>query len=112
VDFFTEAFGGSVYYDKAQNGYWKWAVQSKENVSGFKDYLKKYPRRSTKRMKISLVSKVYKLLALRAHLNNNSAFHNPILHKEWNGLIQNWQNLSKNPLPNKHKKLRHPCFES
>lgn len=97
TELFQSTFGyGGIYFDKSQNGYWQWSIQSQRDVLKFKTYLKNFPRRSTKRIKVSLLPKVYNLLGLRAHLNQESSFHNPVLHQQWLSLVEKWKNLSKN----------------
>jgi hypothetical protein len=91
---YQKVFGGSLYHDKSLNGYWTWAVQSKEAVLNMVEYFKNFPYNSTRRQKLFLVPKVYKLLEQRAHLPENSEFHNPSLHKRWILLLQSWKALS------------------
>ena len=37
---FVNIFGGSIYFDKSQNGYYKWQVQSEANLQSFIYYIK------------------------------------------------------------------------
>ena len=37
---FVYYFGGAIYFDKAQNGYYKWSIQSEANFSAFLSILK------------------------------------------------------------------------
>ena len=91
---FQEVFGGSLYYDKSQNGYWTWAVQSKPEVLAMLDYFKNYPCRSHRRQKLFKVPKVYFLLHQKAHLPPASPAHLGALHKKWISLVNSWKNLS------------------
>jgi hypothetical protein len=69
VNVFFMVFGGSVYLDKSQNGYWTWAVQSKSDILTMIDYFKGFPcRKNSRRQKMFMVPKVYILLQLKAHL--------------------------------------------
>lgn len=40
---FKDIFGGNVYFDKGQNGYYKWSIQSKDDIELFKSYVLIYP---------------------------------------------------------------------
>lgn len=42
---FKNIFGGNIYFDKGQNGYYKWSLrrQAKRDINNFKDYILKYP---------------------------------------------------------------------
>jgi intein/homing endonuclease len=35
VSYFKEIFGGNIYFDKSQNGYYKWSIQNRENILFF-----------------------------------------------------------------------------
>ena len=45
---FKDVFGGNVYFDKGQNGYYKWSIQARTEVEIFKSHLLKYPSFSNK----------------------------------------------------------------
>lgn len=91
---FSQVFGGSLYYDKTKNGYFTWAVQSKENVLIMVEYFKQFPCRTVRRQKLFLTPKVYDLVSIKAHLGPSSCIHNPILFKKWTKMVETWQNLS------------------
>lgn len=76
---FLTAFGGKIYFDKAQNGYHKWTIQSEENFSPFIEYSKVCPIQSIKRNRLFLVKEYYRLLRLKAH----QAPEGTVLHKAW-----------------------------
>lgn len=86
-------FNGSLYYDKSQNGYWTWAIQSKTEILGIIHYFKLFPCRSCRRQKLFLIPKVYDLLQQQAHLPETSKNHNPTLFKKWTHLVNVWKTL-------------------
>nr|YP_009054684.1 hypothetical LAGLIDADG homing endonuclease [Ourococcus multisporus]AIK29172.1 hypothetical LAGLIDADG homing endonuclease [Ourococcus multisporus] len=90
---FKKVFKGSLYYDKSKNGYWSWAVQSKESVLEIINYFKKFPCRSSRRQKLFLTPKVYNLLQDKAYLPQTSQLHLPTLHKKWLKLLLAWKAL-------------------
>jgi len=83
---FQKNFGGSLYYDKSQNGYWTWAVQSKHDVLSIVEYFKFYPSRSHQSQKLHLIPISYKLIQWKAHLPEQE-----ILHRKWQYLVKKWQ---------------------
>lgn len=62
-----DTFGGYVYFDKAQNGYYKYSVQSEKDIDILLAYFKLCPSRSVKANRIFLVKEYYKLIGLKAH---------------------------------------------
>lgn len=76
---FKNIFKGNVYFDKGQNGYYKWSIQSKEDINFFKSYLLKYPSRSNKKQRLFLTDLYYFLKNLRAY---NAPKDSP-LNKAW-----------------------------
>lgn len=76
---FKNIFKGNVYFDKGQNGYYKWSIQSKEDINFFKSYLLKYPSRSNKKQRLFLTDQYYFLKNLRAY---NAPKDSP-LNKAW-----------------------------
>jgi hypothetical protein len=64
---FKNAFNGNVYFDKGQNGYYKWSIQAKTDIDFFKSYLLKYPSRSNKKQRLFLINDYYYLKDLGAH---------------------------------------------
>jgi ubiquinol-cytochrome c reductase cytochrome b subunit len=43
VFYIKEIFGGNIYFDKWQNGYYKWSIQSRENILFFLNYIRYCP---------------------------------------------------------------------
>ena len=86
VEDFKKVFGGSINYDKSQNGYYKWVITNEDNHKEFYDYVLKNPSRSYKGKKIYLLSKFYKLYNLKAYKKSNILMYNVWLKflKKWN----------------------------
>jgi len=83
---FLTIFGGSIYFDKSNNGYYKWQVQSELNLKTFMDYLKICPSQSIKRNRLFLVKDYYRLVSIKAH----KAPEDTILHKAWLNFNRKW----------------------
>lgn len=83
---FKSIFKGNVYFDKGQNGYYKWSIQSKEDINFFKSYLLKYPSRSNKKQRLFLTDQYYYLKNLKAY---NAPKDSP-LNKAWLTFNRKW----------------------
>lgn len=84
---FYNCFGGNVYFDKSKNGYYKWSIQSKANLSIFLDYAKVCPPQSIKRNRLFLIKEYYRLLEIKAP----QAEEGTVLHKAWLNLNRKWK---------------------
>ena len=85
---FKNVFNGNVYFDKGQNGYYKWSIQAKSDIDFFKSYLLKYPSRSNKKQRLFLINDYYYLKYLGAH---KASVDTP-LHKAWTIFNDKWNN--------------------
>lgn len=85
---FKNIFGGNVYFDKSQNGYYKWCIQGKTDIDFFKAYLIKYPSLSNKKQRLFLIDKYFELKALRGY----SALPESPLAKAWQIFNDKWNN--------------------
>lgn len=84
VQFYKDVFGGAIYFDRSQNGYYKWTVQSRASLLVMLEYFKSCPARSAKNRRIHLVNRFHKLYALRA-FKNDSRFHSL-----WEQFVEDW----------------------
>lgn len=80
--------GGNVYFDRAQEGCFKWSIQSKEDVL---DYVNNYnticPSRTIKQKRLLLVKEYYRLTSVKAYAQpSNSA-----LFKAWVKFENRWK---------------------
>lgn len=82
---FYDFFGGSLYFDKRQNGYWKWSVQSKPIVLYMIEYFKLFPIHSSRRYKFFLIPRFYEAIGLKRYKPDS------IQHKEWSSLLHKWR---------------------
>ena len=85
---FKHIFGGNVYFDKGQNGYYKWSIQARTDIDFFKAYILKYPSFSNKKQRFFLTNKYYELINLKAY----SALPNSPLNKAWLIFSNKWKN--------------------
>lgn len=86
---FMTHFGGAIYFDKAQNGYYKWSVQSEENTALFTQYVKICIPKSIKSNRLFLIKEYYSLVKLKAY----RASENTTLNKAWNNFNRKWNNF-------------------
>jgi LAGLIDADG endonuclease len=86
VSYFKEIFGGNIYFDRSQNGYYKWSIQSKEDVLSFLKYIKICPSRSIKRKRLFLVNQYYELIGMKAY----KAEEITVKYKAWKKFIEKW----------------------
>ena len=84
---FMTYFGGAIYFDKAQNGYYKWSIQSEVNFAAFLEYTKVCQPQSIKRNRLFLIKEYYRLVELKAH----KASEGTVLHKAWLNFNRKWK---------------------
>lgn len=81
-------FGGNIYFDKSQNGYYKWSIQSQNDILNWiNNYVKLYPSRSYKFKKLMLVKQYYYLINLKAYKQNKSSLQ----YKAWLLFESKWK---------------------
>jgi hypothetical protein len=83
---FKNILGGNVYFDKGQNGYYKWSIQGRNDIEVFKSYIFKYPSFSNKKQRLFLIDKYFELKDLKAY----SALPESILGKAWIKFNNKW----------------------
>lgn len=83
---FKDVFKGNVYFDRGQNGYYKWSIQAKADVDYLKAYFLCYPSRSKKKQRLFLLSDYYYLREVGAY---KAAADTP-LHKAWRNFNNKW----------------------
>ena len=87
VQWFKDVFGGNIYFDSAQNGYYQWSVQSREDVLAMLDYFKSSGCRSQKSQRFFLLHDFYALRDLKAFKVDS------IHHKVWLDFMKKWNKL-------------------
>lgn len=80
-------FNGNIYFDKSQNGYYKWSIQKKYDIDFFKSYLQKYPSRSNKKQRLFLIDEYYTLKDLKAYC---APAETPLA-KAWTNFNNKWR---------------------
>ena len=85
---FKDIFGGNIYFDKSQNGYYKWSLQARNDINFYKDYLLKYPLYSNKKQRLFLITNFYELKDLKAYC----ALPDSNLSKAWVKFSYKWKN--------------------
>lgn len=83
---FKDIFGGNIYFDKSQNGYYKWMIQSESDVLNFVSYILEHPSRTVKFKRIMLCKLYYKLKNIKAY-KRSCTLNN---YKSWDKFINKW----------------------
>ena len=81
---YKDTFGGSIYFDSSQNGYYKWTVQSRADVLAMLGYFKQCSPRSFKKRRLILMDRFYQLYDLRAFIPES------IHHSAWQQFVNQW----------------------
>lgn len=84
---FVSYFDGAIYFDKGQNGYYKWSIQSEAHLSAFLRYTNVCPPQSIKRARLFLIEEYYRLVRIKAH----KAPEGTVLHKAWINFNRKWK---------------------
>lgn len=72
VSYYKTFFRGNIYFDKSQNGYYKWSIQSKEDILLFLEYIRNCPSHSIKRRRLHLIHQYYELRDIKAYCANEN----------------------------------------
>lgn len=88
VQSLKNTFGGAIYFDTAQNGYYKWSVQSRSNILLMLSYFKLCVPRSFKSRRLWLINRFYALRDMQAH-HPLSIHHSAYMRlmEKWNAKI-------------------------
>jgi hypothetical protein len=95
VSYFKEIFWGNIYFDRSQNGYYKWSIQSKEDVLSFLKYINNCPSRSIKRKRLFLVKQYYELKEMKAYKSEETTAK----FKAWKRFVEKWNSLDDDIVP-------------
>lgn len=85
VDWFRLSFGGNIYFDSSQNGYYQWSVESRENIVKFMNNFQYNFCHSCKSRRFFLIKDYYKLRDLKAYKDESP--HN----KAWQVFMSKWK---------------------
>ena len=86
ISYFKDIFGGNLYFDRAQNGYYKWSIQDKEDILYFLSYIRNCSSRSIKRKRLFLINQYYELKEIKAY----KAEENTAKFKAWKKFVEKW----------------------
>ena len=84
---YMDILGGNIYYDRSQNGYYKWSIQSQKDINIFINYTKLYPSKTSKFNRLMLCNLYYDLIKLKAY---KSELNTP-LNKAWLKFEDKWK---------------------
>lgn len=87
VQYYKEHFGGNIYYDTSKNGYYKWHIQSQENIENFLSYFQTHIFKSIKSKRFFMIHDFYKLKTIKAYRENS------IYHKVWKKFYDKWNKV-------------------
>ena len=82
---------GNIYFDKSQNGYWTWAIQSKNHITQIVEYFKHFPLYSYRRQKQFLIPHIHLLKRQKRHLKTTKS---TTLQKAWAEIVKKWHSFS------------------
>ena len=83
VERYKRSFGGYIYFDSSQNGYYQWSVQSRADVLQVLEYFKANCR-SNKSKRFLLVNEYFRLRDLKAFKSDS------FCHDEWLTFVKQW----------------------
>jgi hypothetical protein len=83
---FKETFGGNIYFDRSQNGYYKWSIQKRTDILEIVNYFTICPSRSYKRKRLFLVNRYFELIDLKAYKKENL-----LQNKAWLLFLKDWK---------------------
>lgn len=87
VEWYKTVFGGNIYFDSSQNGYYQWSVQSRKDILNMLNYFKSSQFRSYKSQRFFLIDRYYQLKDLQAYKEDS------IHHKAWLSFMEKWKKL-------------------
>lgn len=89
IIYFKDLFKGNIYFDKSQNGYFKWMIQSEYDINNLiYNYIKYNPSRTTKFNKLMLSKQFFELKRIKAYQKPI----NSVQFKAWLKFETKWKN--------------------
>ena len=87
IEYYQQIFGGNIYYDRSQNGYYKWSIYERQAIINFyKNYVKQCNLHTTKSKRFHLINKYYELKDHKAY----AASKDSAAYKAWHNFIDKW----------------------
>lgn len=88
---FEIIFKGQIYFEKSNNGYYKWIITNKDLHLLYYEYNKLCPSKSFKGNRLFLIKSFYKFYDIKAYQLNND---NLLLFKSWLNFDLKWKSYS------------------
>lgn len=85
---YKDIFGGNIYYDKSQNGYFKWVLTNEYYHMIFYNYIKINPSKTVKLNRLFLIKEFYYYYNLKAFREDNKS----LIYKSWIIFDKKWNN--------------------
>lgn len=86
IQWFKDIFDGYIYYDKSQNGYYKWSIQSQKDILYVMELWKnQHPIKSHKLKRYHLINLYFKLNELKAYKSDSFEY------KVWLSFLNKWK---------------------
>lgn len=83
VKLYKDVFGGNIYFDSSQNGYYQWSIQSQSDIIRMSTYFKSFCR-SNKSNRFHMVDKYFELRNIKAFKQDNANYDKWLTFKqEW-----------------------------
>jgi hypothetical protein len=95
ISYFKDMFGGNNYFDRSQNGYYKWSIQNKEDILHFFAYIKDCPSRSIKRHRLFLIPEYYEMKSMKVYKSEL----NSCKYKAWKKFLDKWNKKDDDIVP-------------
>jgi hypothetical protein len=86
VSYFKDIFEGNNYFDRSQNGYYKWSIQNKKDILYFLSYINNCPSRSIKRHRLFLINEYYEMDKMGAYKSELDTCK----YKAWKKFLIKW----------------------
>jgi hypothetical protein len=83
IKLYKDVFGGNIYFDSSQNGYYQWSVQSQADVIRVSEYFKSNCR-SNKSNRFNMVDQYFDLRTMKAFKQDN------VNHDKWLIFKKEW----------------------
>ena len=88
VEYYNILNIGNIYFDKSQNGYFKWSIQSQNDIINYiNNYNKLYSSKTIKQKRLLLVNKYYFLKDIKAYNKPVNSY----LYKAWLNFENQWK---------------------
>ena len=91
IEFLISIFGGQIYFDKSNNGFYIWRANSKLLHLKLYDYFLKFPPKTIKVHRTYLIKEFHELNESKVYRDTNILSMN---HKIWKKFLNKWNNTN------------------